>query len=289
LIFRCSEFAAIRNRKALMKTAQFFLTSVFMLCSLGLNAQPSDQAVGLGTPIVPVEHSADQVLLPGEIPQSSVLWKYPHTPFKVRFAISVGDHAGGPIRFNTHFPEVKSDPHPASYYHGLANLGGEVEYALKWGGVMLGAQMRKDLWHPGIKGRIATVGSDQWSIDDFAVNSTGLVAGWVFGERYREVPWTTDLAFVYDRANADVTFSNSSQTSVMGQVNMEVLALRCRFHFNSTSSRGLGFSAGPDLHFPIWSAVSDRSDEVLNGWVGEYLELKTAAALGFSAMTSYRF
>ena len=226
-----------------------------------------------------------------EIPQSSVFWRYAHTPFKVRLSTYFGDNAGGPLRFNTRFPEVKGDPHPASYFHSLPMFGAEFEYARNWGGLIFGAIVRRDLWHPGIKGRSALIRESRWEVLDFSLNSTAFVFGWVFGERYREVPWTADIAFIYDRGSADTTLSEESGVVAVGQLGIDALTLRSRIHFNISvsPSNSVGFSAGPELSFPVWQSLEDQSDAMLNGWLRETLQLNTSAAIGVSLMSSYRF
>lgn len=226
-----------------------------------------------------------------EIPQSSVFWRYSHTPFKVRLSAFLGDNAGGPIRFNTRFPEVKGDPHPASYFHSMPMFGAEFEYARDWGGLLFGAIVRRDTWHPGIKGRSALMGTSTWKVDDFSVNSTAFLLGWVFGERYREAPWTADVSLIYDRGAADTTLSQATGEAAVGQVSIDALTLRSRIHFNilATSANAVGFSAGPELSFPVWHSLSDQSDAIFGTWLRETLQLKTSTAFGVSLMSSYRF
>lgn len=242
--------------------------------------QPREQAV---------EDQITRPSNPSEIPQSSVLWQYPHTPFKVRFGFFVGDHMGGPIRFNTRFPDIKSDPHPASYFHSLASAGGEMEYAVTSGGILLGAIFRRDLWHKGIVGRSLAVDGEVWQVDDFSVNSTAFTIGWVFGERYREVPWSADLSLVYDRGSADAVMMRSSGATSIAQSYIEALTLRSRFHVHTRVSTSMNISAGPDIYVPMWQDNADRSDAVIRAWFSEKVQLKSSAALGLSVMGSYRF
>lgn len=223
-----------------------------------------------------------------EIPQSSPNWRYPHTPLKVRFSVYLGDQVGGPIRFNTRFPEVKSDPHPASYYHALPLVGGELEYAVARGGVLLGAQFRRDLWHSGIKGRSLKVEEKIWQVDDFSVSSSSFVFGWMFGERYREAPWTADLALVYDRGSAEATLSDEMGVMAIGQSGIESLSLRSRLHLSLGGSGHFNFSLGPDFHVPMWQSTSDQSDGVVKNWFSRHTKLESVAAVGFSLMTNYR-
>jgi len=243
---------------------------------------------GAATPAESALPAVDSDVQVVDIPQSSSLWRYPHTPFKTRFGFVVGDQAGGPVRYNTHFPDVRSDPHPASYFHSLVSIGGEFEYAFKRGGLLLGALIRRDVWHRSIKRRSTTRGSEAWTVEDFAISDSGFLFGWVFGERYREVPWAADLALVYDRGSVDVILGRSDGSTALGQVNIEALSLRSRFQFGWTSSRAFSFSLGPEIHLPIVQKLSDRSDAVLQDWVKTNLELKAAAALGVSMMASYR-
>lgn len=225
----------------------------------------------------------------GETPQSDPNWRYPHNPMKVRLGFFIGDQAGGPIRFNTRFPELKSDPHPASYFHSLPLVGGELEYGMKGGGFLLGALVRRDLWHPGIEKRELAVSGQTWMVDDFAVNSTAFIFGWVFGERYREAPWNADIAFVYDRGSADTTLSDSLGDLSIGQVSIDALSFRARLQFNLYGVGAVSISAGPDFHVPVWQSVTDQSDDKIAEWLATNMELKSSAALGVSMMTSYRF
>jgi len=255
----------------------------------GVMSGPSPNVpAGAATPAEPAPPSGDSDLQVLDVPQSSSLWHYPHTPFKTRFGIVVGDQAGGPVRYNTHFPDVRSDPHPASYFHSLVSIGGEFEYAFKRGGLLLGALVRRDVWHRSMKRRSIIRENETWTVEDFAVSDNGLLFGWVFGERYREVPWAADLALVYDRGSVDLTLGRSDGSTALGQVNIEVLSLRSRFQFGWTSSQAFSFSLGPEIHLPIVQKPSDRSDAVLQEWVKTNLELKGAAALGVSMMASYR-
>ena len=224
-----------------------------------------------------------------EVPQSSPNWRYPHTPFKVRLAFFLGDQAGGPVRFNTRFPEVKSDPHPASYFHALPMIGGELEYAMKWGGLLVGALIRRDVWHPGIKGRAIAIDNQTWTVDTFAVNSAAFVLGWVFGERYREAPWSSDIALVYDRGSADTTLTEVGGSTAIGQVGIDALTLRARLQFNLYGSNEINISAGPDFHLPAWQSLVDQSDENIKSWLANHIQLKSSASIGLSLMTNYRF
>lgn len=275
-----------------------FFGAVALIIAVFLLISPSDAWASSDSPIsqidTPNPMNSNDLVSPEvqtEIPQSSVFWRYSHTPFKVRLSAFLGDNAGGPIRFNTRFPEVKGDPHPASYFHSLPMFGGEFEYARNWGGLLFGAIVRRDMWHPGIKGRAALIGTSAWKVDDFSVNSTAFVLGWVFGERYREAPWTADVSVIYDRGAVDTTLSQATGEVAVGQVSIDALTLRSRIHFNilATSSNALGFSAGPELSFPVWHSLSDQSDAIFGSWLRETLQLKTSTAFGVSLMSSYRF
>ena len=216
-------------------------------------------------PAIPVDEPSlsNQLENPTDTPQSAPNWRYPHTPMKVRLAFYLGDQAGGPVRFNTRFPEVKDDPHPASYFHTLPMIGGELEYAKKWGGILVGALFRRDIWHSGIKGRSLKIDDQEWAVDDFSMNSSGLVIGWVFGERYREAPWISDIALVYDRGSADTSLSAANGSTAIGQVGIEALTLRSRLQFNLRGSSSVNFSAGPEFHVPVWQSMTDQSDDAI--------------------------
>jgi hypothetical protein len=273
-------------------TAGLFLVIGFFMASLMGRVFAADMPLP-GAEIIPSQ--VDEPSLSNQpenltgTPQSAPNWRYAHTPMKVRLAFFIGDQAGGPVRFNSRFPEVKSDPHPASYFHTLPMVGGELEYAMKWGGVLVGALFRRDVWHPGIKGRSLIINQQTWAVDDFSLNSSGLVFGWVFGERYREAPWTADIAFVYDRGSADTTLSEASGTTAIGQVGIDALTLRSRLQFNLRGSNALNFSAGPDFHVPVWQSMTDQSDAAVKTWLASHLELKSSASIGFSLMSNYRF
>ena len=288
---RKSFFSAPKGERGI--TAPKFWLHVMVLALISAPKAVLAQTSQFISPVPSVDQTADDPLLrpsnPSDIPQSSVLWQYPHTPFKVRFGFFVGDHMGGPIRFNTRFPEIKSDPHPASYFHSLASAGGEMEYAMTSGGVLLGAIFRRDLWHKGIVGRSLAVDGEVWQVDDFSVNSAAFTLGWVFGERYREVPWSADISLVYDRGSADAVMMRSSGATAIAQNSIEALTLRSRLHLHTRVSTAMNISAGPDIYVPMWQDNADRSDEVLRAWFSEKVQLKSSSALGLSVMGSYRF
>jgi hypothetical protein len=265
---------------------------VFCLTSFAGSALSAEIALPAQVlPAIPVDEPSlsNQLENPTDTPQSAPNWRYPHTPMKVRLAFYLGDQAGGPVRFNTRFPEVKGDPHPASYFHTLPMIGGELEYARKWGGILVGALFRRDIWHSGIKGRSLQIDNRTWAVDDFSMNSSGLVLGWVFGERYREVPWSSDIALVYDRGSADTSLIEANGSTAIGQVGIEALTLRSRLQFNLRGSNAANFSAGPDFHVPVWQSMADQSDNAIKEWLASHLELKSSASIGFSLMSNYRF
>jgi hypothetical protein len=164
-----------------------------------------------------------------------------------------------------------------------------MEYAMTSGGVLLGAVFRRDLWHRGIVGRSLAADGDVWRVNDFSVNSTAFTFGWIFGERYREVPWSADLSLVYDRGSADAVMMRSSGATAIAQSYIEALTLRSRFHFQTRVSSSLNISAGPDIYVPIWQDMQDRSDEALRSWFSEKVQLTSSSALGLSVMGNYRF
>lgn len=218
------------------------------------------------------------------VSESAKDWRYPHTPQLVRFGVGGGGHAAGPIRYNTHFPEVKGNPHPTSYFLGPAHFGVEMDVAFSNGGLLMGVLERRDVAHPGINSRTTSSDDRIWRVDDFAFRDRALMVGWVFGERYREAPWSADLALVYDDVVIDSRLTqDASQDRITGRVDMQAISLRARLQVRVAGWRAIMLSAGPEIYVPLWFQQTDKSELPVRPWFREVLELKPSAALGLGA------
>ena len=225
----------------------------------------------------------------GSLSQSSAQWRNPKTPSRARVGLSLGDQAGGPVRYNTRFPELKSDPNPASYYHAQAFVGLEAEYGLQSGALLIGGLSRRDLWHRSIAARSVVQNGEDWMVEDFDFSDQAFLIGWVFGERYREAAWSADFALVYDQAVIKASMSREVVPSTSNaKVSLSAASFRTRIHFSKVSSGPFQLSAGPELHLPVWSQLKDDSDINIRSWVGKSVDLKNSAAVGFGIMTSLR-
>jgi hypothetical protein len=215
-------------------------------------------------------------------PESSKKWQYPHTSQRARFGLIAGDQGPGPIRYNTQFPEVKGNPHPASYYHGAANLGAELEFSLKTGALLLGGISRYDLWHSGIKSRTLTRDSVTWRVDRFDFNDSAVVFGWILGDRFREATWSADLALVYDTGSitANMIRIDSGEESE-ARIGIQAISMRARVLARIYGLSAFIFAAGPEIHLPVWYHVSDRSDSTVKSWVADSLDLRASASIGY--------
>lgn len=217
-------------------------------------------------------------------------WHYPHTPMLMRLGLAAGMAAGGPIRYNTRFPEVKPDPHPTSYFIAPSFVSIEVEYSFTNGALLLGLVSRKDLAHQGIKSRRVTHEGDSWTVDSFAFSDTGIIVGWIFGERFNEAWWWADLAVIGDRGGVDAKMTRSSVPSTShAQVNITAVSFRARASAGIFNAGPFQLSAGPEIHLPVWYRLSDQSDLELRSWVSDTLALKASGSLGLAIMTSLRF
>lgn len=231
-----------------------------------------------------------QTIPPGEIPQSARDWRYPHTKQMARFTVLVGDQGGGPIRYNTRFPQVKGHPHPASYYHTAPFVGAEIEFALARGGIILGGLARRDLWHQGIKGRSLQIEDKTLIVTDFNYTANAFLVGWVFGERYREAPWTSDLSLVYDTATIKINMKPSTgELESEGRASLMAVSLRGRIQFWWMTSQRLSFGIGPELHAPLYGSTQVDSDSQTKTIISDKLHFKSSAALGASASASFAF
>lgn len=267
--------------RILFSQRTFILSSCFGLLSLFANpnqmrAESIEEIDGVSTAITEDQSTFD--------------WKYNHTPFKYRIGISAGDHAGGPIRFNSQFPEVKANPHPASYYHATSFAGVEFEKAMTTGGLLISMLKRKDFAHRGINGRSIAVNNEIWTVENFEYSGNALFIGWTLGSRFREAIWSIDLGFIYDRDSIDFSVIKSTfETRAIGQMNIEALSFRSRLHGGPVSSNPFQISLGPEIHVPVWQRISNRSDPDLKSFVDNSLDLKASAAIGLGLLTSYRF
>lgn len=227
---------------------------------------------------------------PGEMPQSARDWKYPHTKQTAKVSLIVGDQGGGPIRYNTRFPDVKGNPHPASYYHTAPFGGAEVEFSVPRGGVLLGGLARRDLWHRGLEGRTVLLSNEPWTVNQFQYSSSAFILGWVFGERYREAPWVADLSFVYDTATIKINMKPSSgDVESEGRARLIALSLRSRFQFLLMSRNRVSLHAGPEFHVPLYSSSTVDSDEKIYDLIEQNLKFKSSAAVGAHLVTGFRF
>ncbi len=228
--------------------------------------------------------------MPGEMPENSSRWKYSHTPSSARFGVSIGDQAGGPIRYNTRFPAAKSTSNPSSYYHTAAFASAEFEFALKNGGIIIGAHSRRDYAHKGIVSRTTQRDQQTWSVENFNFYDTGGVLGWAFGERYREAIWSADFAMIYDHGGVNIGLSRADYGGVSrARARIDAVSFRSRLHVTTGNSGMFQLSAGPEIHVPLWQGVTVDSDPELRGWVADRLDLKGSAALGLGVMSSVRF
>jgi hypothetical protein len=235
--------------------------------------------------------SPDSLAAPASIlPQNAANWQTPYTPMRGRVGLYVGDQAGGPVRYNTRFPEVKSNPHPASYYHAPAFAGIEAELATSKGALLMGALLRRDLWHSAITGRAVNHLGETWLVESFDFSDQAVFVGWVFGQRYQEAMWSADFAIVYDQGRLVTGLSRPTDVeAVKATVNIRAFSLRARLQRAIIGSRALQVTLGPEIHVPLASKITETSDAELRGWVAENLQLKNSAAVGLSLMTSLRF
>jgi hypothetical protein len=225
-----------------------------------------------------------------DVSHSSPAWRHAHTPMRGRLGVIIGDQAGGPIRYNTRFPEVKSDPHPSSYYHAPAFAGLEGEFALRTGALLVGTLVRRDPWHKSMASRSVVHSGESWMVESFDFHGESLAIGWVFGERYREAPWTADCALVYDQGEVQTSLSRTSDPKASeAKIQIKAASLRTRLHMGTANSGALQVSVGPEIHLPLWSQVSENSAAPLRDWVLANVQLKNSAAIGLGFTSSLRF
>jgi hypothetical protein len=225
------------------------------------------------------------------VAQNSPDWKIPHKPQRFRFGLSLGDMAGGPVRYNTQFPDLKGDPHPASYYHAQSFYGIEVEWSLSAGGLILQYLSRQDSWHRNIVNRSTEEQGQSWTVKTFNFKDTGFYLGWVLGERYFEAPWSVDLGFAYDVAEIKGSMVQTIAPSEANdfRLHLESISGRTRILFCTTGSGFYQFGFGPEIYMPLWSRMYDGSQKLLYGWVGDRLQLKNSAGIGLTGILNIRF
>lgn len=239
-------------------------------------------------PQLPASHL--QKIPDGELPQSARDWHYAHTRQTVKFSFVMGDQGGGPVRYNTRFPEVKGNPHPASYYHAAPFAGAELEFSLARGGILLGGLVRRDLWHKGIEGRSLQYNQETWVVTQFRYVDNALVVGWVFGERYWEAPWTADLSAIYDTGTIKINMMRSTGgTESEGRARLIALSMRGRLQFWWMPLKRVSLGAGPELHAPLYQATQIDSDAEIEPIISSNLSFKSAAAIGATMSASYSF
>ena len=239
-------------------------------------------------PQLPVHNP--ELIPPAEMPQSALEWRYPHNRQIARFAVIAGDQGGGPIRYNTRFPEVKGNPNPASYYHAAPFFGAEIEFSLARGGILLGGLARPDLWHRGITGRSVKRNEETWTVKQFSFSDSAFILGWVFGERYREVPWSADFSLVYDTGSITVKMSrNGDDKESEGRTRLIALSSRARMQFHLLTMKKVSFGAGPEWHFPLYYSAETDSDADISSILEDNLRFKSASAIGGGMSASFVF
>jgi hypothetical protein len=226
----------------------------------------------------------------GELPQNPAQWRFPHTQSRLRLSMAGGLQAGGPIRYNTRFPEAKSDPHPPSYFHAPSFVSAEIEYALKYGSILVGVVTRRDEAHNGIKSRTAIHDGQVWRVGRFKFTDTGAMLGWVFGEPYREAWWTADFTLIYDRGRVDSDLAQVDTFDVFpARVNISALSWRSRLNIGVFRAGNFQVSLSPEIHVPLWYKVLDQSDTRIRPWVADTVQLKGSAALGLGVRAGFSF
>lgn len=265
-----------------------FVDSVVLGVDLNSSVKTPDQHYfsPATDPELPVVGSS--LIPPDEIPQSALDWRFPHSPQIARFTLIAGDQGGGPIRYNTRFPEVKGNPHPASYYHAAPFLGAEMEFSLARGGILIGGLARRDLWHQGIVGRSVQGDGGTWVVNHFGYRDSAFILGWVFGERYREVPWTSDLSLIYDSGTIAVKMSRLDDgLESEGRVRLIALSMRARLQLQLWSVKRASIGFGPEFHLPIYYSTATDSDLAIQGILKDNLKFKSASAIGAGMTASF--
>ena len=214
----------------------------------------------------------------------------PLSKFNGRISVDIGDQTGGPVRYNTEFPDVKDDPHPGSYYHTMAFAGISGEWTFDRGALQLGMLARRDLAHHGIVDREAVGVETTWRVAQFDVRSTAWTVGWLFGRAYREMPWRAALALVVDHAVAHATIETGVQHMTSRSVEMQLWAsaLRARGTWCLVNTAYLDICAGPEMYVPLYSKSFVRADAELEDWTRDHVDLKSSAALGLVIETGMR-
>lgn len=212
------------------------------------------------------------------------------TPYTGRFALEAGDQAGGPVRYNTRFPTPGNDPNPSSYYHSQAFLGANFEVAFAKGAFQFGVLTRRDLAHRAIEGRMDT-GPDgiAWTVNEMEFRSNAITCGWLFGRMYREAPWRVSLASVIDVARVKAIVGADNHESYKIESNLIALSLRGRAMWRVLGVHALDLHAGPELHVPVYSKRSTKTDDDTAPDSGDLIDLKSSAAIGLAIEAGLRF
>ncbi len=222
-----------------------------------------------------------------QLPQSAVDWQHAHSPQNLRWIFYLGDQGGGPVRYNTQFPEVKKSGKPISYYHGAAFLGAEVQYSLSTGSILLGGVLRRDVWHRDMEGRRVTLDGDSLRVSRFVYSDSAVLLGWVFGRRYREERWTSDATLVYDVGSIKTEFFNeTSEQSLRSETTLQALSMRFRLHVWLFSGASFMFGLGPEFHAPLYQRSSAEGHQATKELMSDRLQFKSAAAVGLSLVTA---
>lgn len=214
------------------------------------------------------------------------------SPYSFRFALEAGDQAGGPVRYDTRFPTAATDPNPSSYYHTQVFAGANIEVPFSRGALVIGGLLRKDFAHRTIEGR-SDVGPDGviWTVKKMEFRGYGLSAGWIFGRMYREAPWKASLASVVDVARVSTQIEDTMNPSRVyeSESNLIAMSMRGRVLWRFFGTGIFDFHMGPELHIPLYSRrkATPSSDEA--SWVGDTVDLKSAAAIGIAADIGARF
>ncbi|MCX6124520.1 MAG: hypothetical protein NTV34_07190 [Proteobacteria bacterium] len=195
--------------------------------------------------------------------------KHSVTPYQWRFSLDIGDQAGGPVRYNTRFPDDAVDPNPGSYYHAQAFAGVSVEYAFSKGVFQWGLFTRRDIAHGNIAGRTYSSDGRLWTVDKFAFKSDGVAIGWVLGR-----------AVVADRARLSISLKEDKNLERTVDVSMWAASLRSRVMFRMLGKDSLDLHIGPELHVPIYAHTTKPSLDSEEGRLAQIADVKNSAAIG---------
>ena len=206
--------------------------------------------------------------------------KHSVTPYRWRLSLDIGDQAGGPVRYNTRFPNDAEDPNPGSYYHAQAFAGVSGEYAFAKGALQVGVFTRRDLAHGNIAGRSYSGEGVLWTVDKIAFKSDGVAIGWVLGRAYREAPWKLSLATVADRTHLSMSLKSEKGQEKTVDVSMWAASLRSRVMFRMLGRGSADLHIGPELHVPIYAHTTKPSLDSEEGRLAQIADVKNSAAIG---------